>query len=344
MIKLFTSHELLTPQNRGKVHPLLFDLCYFEHTHPSLNEKYALVDQPVLADAFIFPIDFLQIKTKSEKNGYQQLYKLAQLNHKKLMVYTGGDYGKSFHDPTIMVWRTGGFKSSNDDQTIVIPAFINDPVQHQQVALNFLPYMKDPHISFTGFATPGLKERARVYAATLKNNLLRKLGRDRSDYQDFYNAAGERHKYLKQLEASSNVHTDFIYRNKYRAGARTAQERETSTATFFENLQDSPYTFCMRGAGNFSVRFYESLASGRIPVLIDTDCALPLENTMEWQKHVCVIDPKKNIVEQLRSFHHEWNEESFKHLQESNRRLYEDFLIRDRFFYHLYYQLKPKLK
>ena len=36
------------------------------------------------------------------------------------------------------------------------------------------------------------------------------------------------------------------------------------------------------------VRFYETLAIGRIPVLIDTDCVLPLNNEIDWYKH-CII-------------------------------------------------------
>ena len=42
----------------------------------------------------------------------------------------------------------------------------------------------------------------------------------------------------------------------------------------------------MRGGGNFSKRFYETLAMGRIPALVDTDCLLPFESTMTWKDHI----------------------------------------------------------
>ncbi|WP_194852189.1 exostosin domain-containing protein [Nonlabens antarcticus] len=343
MIRLYTLEALLTPQNRSKVHPLLFDLYYFERAHPSVNENYKLVDRPDLADALIFPFDYFQITTKEEQSAYKKLYKLAESHHKKLMVYTAGDYGKSFYDSQIIVWRTGGFKNTNDKQTIILPAFIDDPVQHGQIQLKNLPYSKHPNISFTGFATAGWKEQLRIVGSTLKNNLFRKLGKDDSDTQFIYNSASKRFRYLQQLEASRVIDTDFIFRNKYRAGAHSILEREKTTQEFFQNLNNSPYTFCLRGAGNFSVRFYESLACGRIPVLVDTNCSLPLEERINWEEHICLVQPSENVVEKLIAFHRSFDESSFIELQQSNRKLYEKNLVRHHYFCHIHDRLKAML-
>lgn len=343
MIKLYTIQELLIPHNRKQIHPLLFDLHYYENAHPSVSQHYKLVDQPVDADVFIFPINYFSINQKGYQQQFNSLYQLAKTNHKKLLVYTGGDYGKSFMDSTIITWRNAGFKKTNDDPTIIIPALMNDPLEREDLEFKILPYKKSPYISFTGFATPSIFENLRISLSTIKANLKRVLKKDLSDAQSIYNAAGKRFSYLKKLESSNSVTTNFIYRDKYRAGAVTAQQREQSTHEFFENLNHSPYTFCLRGAGNFSVRFYETLACGRIPVLVDTDVQLPLENLINWDQHICRVLPHENIVNKLLEFHKNHSSQTFEKLQESNRILYEEYLVRHAYFCKLHDSLKAML-
>ena len=43
----------------------------------------------------------------------------------------------------------------------------------------------------------------------------------------------------------------------------------------------SPYILCVRGAGNYSARFYEALALGRIPVLVNTSFNIKGEPIVE---------------------------------------------------------------
>lgn len=64
-----------------------------------------------------------------------------------------------------------------------------------------------------------------------------------------------------------------------------------SRREFYANMISNKYIFCMRGVGNFSYRFYETLAFGRVPILIDTDTILPLENIIDWDKHIIFIKP-----------------------------------------------------
>lgn len=340
MIKLYTLHKLLLPENRKKVHPLIFDLHYYEGVNNPVKNYYELLDDPSLADAFIFPIDYLAIAKKAYQNDYKKLYDLAVLHGKKLLVYTGGDYGKTFKDVSIITFRNSGFKSKMDRQTFVMPAFFDDPTQQTTVDFKLLNFNETPKISFTGFATTSLKIHAFIFAANSRNNLKRRLGKELSDVQQFYNLAKARFKILKKLDTSDKIETDFIYREKYRAGAVTAQERKKSTAEFFQNINDTPYTFCLRGAGNFSVRFYESLACGRIPVLVDTDVQLPLEEIINWDQHICRVLPHENIEEKLISFHSHHNSKSFEEIQKSNRKLYKDYLTRHAYFCKLHDILK----
>jgi hypothetical protein len=343
MIQLYTYQELLIPGNRREVHPLLFDLHYYKQAHFSVFECYSLVENPDEAAAFIFPINYFSIAQKGYEEQYKMLYQLAVSKGKKMLVYTGGDYGKTFNDKVIITWRNAGFTSFNDRQTIIIPAFMSDPLERDDLVFQPHTYQEQPALSFTGFANPSFKEQLRITGATLKANLNSWLKKNKSDTQSIYNAAGKRFTYLKELESNPTIKTDFIYRDKYRAGATNQEQREASTLEFFKNLNDSPYTFCLRGAGNFSVRFYESLALGKIPVLIDTDVQLPLEHLIEWDQHICRVAPHENVVEQLLKFHKSHTATSFEALQISNRSLYENYLVRHAYFCKLYDSLKALL-
>jgi hypothetical protein len=343
MIQLYTYQELLISGNRREVHPLLFDLHYYEQAHFSVFECYSLVENPDEAAAFIFPINYFSIAQKGYEEQYKMLYQLAVSKGKKMLVYTGGDYGKTFNDSVIITWRNAGFKKSNDQQSIAIPSFMNDPSERDEIVLQVHDYQEQPLLSFTGFATNSFKEQLRISLSTLIGNINRLLEIDTSDAQSIYNAAGKRFAYLKELESNPTIKTDFIYRDSYRAGAVTQEQREQTTKEFYQNLNDAPYTFCLRGAGNFSVRFYESLALGKIPVLIDTDVQLPLEQLIDWDQHICRVAPHENVTERLMEFHKSHTAFSFEALQRSNRVLYENYLVRPAYFCKLHDQLKALL-
>ena len=84
----------------------------------------------------------------------------------------------------------------------------------------------------------------------------------------------DRQKYLKHLEKVCK--TDFIYRKTFRA---QEMNFEIAKKEFYENIKRNFFTFCYRGEGNFSYRFYETLMMGRIPLLVDTDCVFPFEDS-----------------------------------------------------------------
>ena len=97
---------------------------------------------------------------------------------------------------------------------------------------------------------------------------------------------------LLRLQRSKFCSADF----RFHASSWLAQPHDVSTRfqrlqeshrDYAENILRNPYTVCVRGGGNFSVRFYEVLSAGRIPIFIDTDCVLPLENQIPWRE-LCV--------------------------------------------------------
>src|SRR5205823_99398 len=87
---------------------------------------------------------------------------------------------------------------------------------------------------------------------------------------------------VKALSNSRRIKANVIVRDRFWGGTSGGGHEDWAgmgkvRQEFVDNLLGGDYALCVRGAGNFSYRFYEALSAGRIPVLVDTDCVLPYD-------------------------------------------------------------------
>ena len=138
------------------------------------------------------------------------------------------------------------------------------------------------------------------------------------------------------------LNNNFIERKKYRAGVKTSDERAKTTQEFYENIYNAVYTVCVRGGGNFSVRLYETLAMGRIPILINTDGFMPLANIIHWKNHVVWVEENElnTLPEKMLEFHKKYSFEEKVVLMKQNRLLWETKLCFDGYFKTLFENIK----
>ncbi len=337
MIRLFTDAAYLTESHRRFVFPLLFHTWYKKDD--ALRGLYPLVDDPVEADVHVLPVSAeYYISTRSTE--MDQFINRALSLRKDVWVYSSGDLGISFGNE-VTVFRFGGFSSKIPSNTVILPAHTVDPYPLLDADFTTLEKEDSPKIAFTGNADAGVRKWVTEYYIQLFyawHRLTKKLPSDR---QPFFPSGIVRHRLLTGIQRDGRIKTDFVFRKTYRAGARTDEERRRTQLEFYHNMYGSPYTFCMRGNGNFSVRFYEALAMGRIPVLVDTDVRLPLESLIRWERH-CVRVTAKNLIEELLDFHHRISPEAFRLMQEENRRLWLDKLCDIRFFHSVYTDFMTK--
>ena len=343
MLKLFTDIKVLNEENRSYVFPLIFDLYFSKSLF--LSEYYSLTDSIQDSDIIILPLEYA-FMLKNHKNYLNPFFKKAKKHNKPIWIYSGGDFGFSLDDNQIYNFRLGGFKSKLNDRTIILPSFVTDPYL-EYFDKNFTPLIKKevPSIGFVGHAKSGYIKLLKEFLIYLGINIKRLFKLKFADYQTFYPSSIKRAKYLQYLKLNEHLKTFFVLRNKYRAGVTSEENKKKTTKEFYRNIYENPYTFCMRGGGNFSVRFYETLAVGRIPVLLDTDCRLPLESTINWNEH-CIISKDfefKSLSNRIVNFHNNIGNEEFIKLQKSNRKLWEEFLTRHSFFKVIHDQFTAKL-
>ncbi|SEA89335.1 Exostosin family protein [Flavobacterium gillisiae] len=332
MLKLYTDEQYLTPENRSSVFPLLFDLYYTHNL--KLLEKYQIVSRMEDCDIAVVPVDVAHFDINNKMIELNGFVDQALALQKKVWVYTAGDYGLSM-DRLTFTFRMGGFDSKLNSNTVILPSFISDPYSLLQKEFKAIPKAALPRIGFVGNASNSLIKRVKEVFVYLRYNYKRLTKQLSTDYQAFYPSSIKRYHFLSLLLKSNKVETDFIFRKKYRAGIKTAIEKQKTTLEFFLNMEKNPYNFCLRGAGNFSVRLYETLAMGRIPVVVDTDMRLPLNIEINWPAH-CVFVSKDSLEEDLISFHNTISEQIFILMQENNRKLWVEYLEREAYFSKLH--------
>ncbi len=155
---------------------------------------------------------------------------------------------------------------------------------------------------------------------------------------------------VRLLQRSPLCGTNFLLRSAGFNGAVVdgrwdAELARQSRSEFFDNMLDSDYTLCVRGAGNFSLRFYQTLMCGRIPLLVDTNGVLPGEESIPWDDYLVRV-PEADLAslpERLLAWHRRLNPELFRQRQQASRRLWEEHFSVPGFFRELSRQLRKEL-
>lgn len=333
MIKIYTDTRYLTQEFRKIIFPVLLDIHFLKTTDALAN--FQIIEEIENADIVIVPVAINYFFKHKKQQELNQFIDKAIAQNKKVWVYAAGDFGITFRKD-VSVFRLGGFKSKLSKNEVIMPLFVSDPFTY---ILNtnwfFLNKTEMPTIGFVGNANGSFYKRLKELLIFLKLNFKRQFDKSIGDYQPFFSSSSVRFTVLKSLEKSNAIVCNFIYRKSYRGGAQTESQIKQSTVEFFQNIENNLYTICIRGAGNFSVRLYETLMMGRIPIVINSDAKLPLENEINWKNHAVFTD-KNNIIDAVLAFHNSFSNEELIAIQKSNRDLLLNDFLRVNYFHKIY--------
>jgi hypothetical protein len=141
-----------------------------------------------------------------------------------------------------------------------------------------------------------------------------------------------RKKWLDCLNSNQLLETNFILRDSY-----ITHLKPSHITDYDSNMNDNLFTFCYRGGGNFSVRFYETLMRGRIPIVIKTDSVFPFENIINYDKigifvEECELTLENNLDSIILNFYNSKTADELLDIQKYNRSIYFDFFHKDTYW------------
>ena len=145
---------------------------------------------------------------------------------------------------------------------------------------------------------------------------------------------------LDILNLNSYIDKKFIIRNAFWGGSPHNQSLRNE---YINNIVNSDFVLCCRGAGNFSYRLYETLSCGRVPIIIDTDCVYPCEDKINWPIVSIFVTNITKLNEQLNTFWSTITEKEYINLQKYIRQIYEKYIAPDGFTNYINYNITNKL-
>lgn len=295
------------------------------------------VENLEMAELAILPMSWNYYVSYKKQDLAITFIKQANSLNLKVWMVLFGDYGIKIPEfKNTLVFRANGYRSKLPQTHQGIPVFIEDPLKKQFGTKSVLlkEYHKNPTVGFCGLASNHYGNALKTLIKIAVKNILSHFNLSQKTPEALLAASYLRSTCLKKLQQHPEIKDNFIIRKKYRAGAKTQAQRKQSTAEFYNNMKNSDYILCVRGAGNFSVRLYETLAMGRIPIYIHTNGLLPLENTIKWKEHVVWVNYNEvdKIAEKVLAFHQNLNPKTFSELCKKNRMLWETKLQTGSFF------------
>jgi hypothetical protein len=328
-------HDIIRPL----VHSFQSEKSLLKRKYGECYNKYILSFNVQMCDFAVLPYSWNYYRGEGKMDEAERFITLCKSADKEVITVNTGDFGVKPGYNDIIIFRQSGYQSKRLRKQFAMPVFIDDPVNvffNGKVTIR--EKKESPLVGFCGQGKqPGYKY-VLTSMVTSYRNLKYYFRASHNEPQVIYPSTLRRNRVLRNLMNSDKVKTDFIIREKYRGGVKNEEEMFRTTMEFYNNIRGTDYTVCIRGGGNFSVRIYETLANGRIPLFINTDSILPLDNIINWKDHVVWVEESeiKYIDEKLSDFHNEIHPDDFKQLQINNRNLWKEFLSSGGFYCHLY--------
>lgn len=331
-MKIYTDVEQIIPTRRAYLADILRP--YFNTRTPQQNlalygpnlSLHQVVESLPQADLGVLPLSWNYYLQQGNTAQAWHFVERVQRASKPAVVWVSGDLSLRPPLPGTWLFMAGGYQSTRQPRQFSIPVFINDPLLALETAENQLREKTPlPLVGFCGQADDSPAGLAWKSLRLAWHNLKHLLGLSPFEKQPWLPPTYLRSRTLNLLERSPAVQTNFLRRRQYKAGAKTVQQAEVARREFFTNILNSDYTLCLRGTGNFSARLYETMAMGRIPLFINTDCILPYDRWIDWKKTVVWIEQSRldQAAQVLSKFHQELSPSDFKELQIQARHFWQ---------------------
>lgn len=262
----------------------------------------------------------------------ERVYALSKEAGKKVLLFDYTDYvdKKISLPPHAILFRVSAYRHHKGEQEIIMPYFVEDMGKAFSIAAE----AQEISVGFCGQSRFGnLRKKLRAWGKRMVQTIKLALSGDR---QIAVHARGIfwRSKTL-QILGRSRIPAHIISRPFYSLHpALIPFDKHTVRQEYIENLRTSPVALCVRGDANASQRFYETFSASRIPLFVDTDCVLPLEEIIPYDELMIRIPSTgiKMLPARLEAWAGKQNPESIIARQKRARGVYDEYLRLDAYF------------
>jgi len=308
-------------------------ILFLNNAFKGMNDPFVdLVDSPEEADYILLPHNYPSLKGRD--SYIREQADLAKRLGKKLLVFWHGDSDAEVPYTHAIVFRTSQYRSCMRPNEVMMPAYAEDVLEGElQVRLK---HEGKPVIGFCGWAD---YKNFKNYIGTVVKNSFIEAGSIVGIRRDArIKGITYRMKAIKHLEQSNSIQTNFIIRSSYSGHSSTIKiDPAKARQEYIDNLLSSDYALVIKGDGNYSYRFYEAMSLGRIPVLLDTECVLPLEDQIDYGSCILRIPyyDLYRIDEIVASHYTSISNEAFQAMQRKAREVLEQYLRVDSFLKYI---------
>lgn len=316
----------------------------FKTLPPDFTLAHEIVTSVSEADFVLAPQSFKKLG-EAERAYLTEQAAFARAAGKKLLVFLSGDYCHRLHIdvPDTIVFKASEYRGDKTENEVIFSPFVEDLGTMYGAMIRGKG--EKPIVSFCGYAGfPSVRQRVKylVHNALIDLKVLL-TGNVRAAV--FKRGIYFRRKGIHFLSRYSRLDTRFTIRSSFSGNTNTIdQDPRTLRAEYVASMQETDFVLCPKGDANFSSRFFECLSLGRIPVLIDTEMYLPLEQYMDYDRFMVRVPYTE--IDKTGEYIMKWWEshtnEEYREAQEAARSAYKDYLRYDAYFNRALPLLKDK--
>lgn len=241
----------------------------------------------------------------------------AQAHGRTVLISAYQDGTAPIRIPNTIVLRSSAYRRTLLPHEIVMPAYVED--LGKEYGHTPLAKGERPTVGFVGKA--GFATLRDVVRYGVRNYFLLH-GPEREGLYF-------RRRAIAALSRDARISFSYLARRSFSGNTKSIEVApEEARRAYVESLQHNLFTLAPRGDGNYSLRFYETLSLGRIPLLIDTDMVLPCEEEIDYDSFVLRIPWQETdrIHEHVTAFFERTSNEELRMMQERARRAFEEHL------------------
>lgn len=291
---------------------------------------FVFTDRPEDAEYFLAPHPIRALDA-SGRAYLESIRSFVSGFDKPVLIFAAGDYHHRISIPDMVVLKASQYRTTMHTNEIIIPCASEDLGVEVGIEVRNKPGR--PRVGFCGyssFASTGLYVKYLIRVAGIFLASLVVPG-----VRVYQRGIYWRRLSMAKLRKDSRIDTAFIMRNSFSQSAKLiSADPRSIRSEYLQNMKDSDFALTPKGDANISIRFYEALSMGRIPVLIDTLVPLPCESQIAYDDFVVRVPyaDVARIGDYVMDFVNRHTDVEFRAVQRKARAAFTEYLRYDAFF------------